>query len=109
MSKLNVLVIEDELDILEDLPALLGTYGFSATATGDFDRALSLLGEREFNCVILDLKMPPGPDMTDEETESGRTTGILVWRAVKSRPVIGSGWPKLRIVDRVFGALALHL
>ena len=32
-----------------------------------------------------------------------------VWRAVKSRQVIRIVLPKVRIVDRVFGGLALYL
>lgn len=81
----NILIIEDEKDLLEDMPPLLRTYGFEASSTNDFDRALTLLKEQAFDCVILDLKMPSGHDMSDEETENGRWTGILVIKRIRER------------------------
>lgn len=74
----NVLLIEDEKDLLEDMPQLLKTYGLDASATSNFEKAAEWVAEGRFDCIILDLKMPPVAWMSDEETENGRTTGLVV-------------------------------
>jgi DNA-binding response OmpR family regulator len=83
MAAPHVLVVEDEQDLLEDLPLLFETYGFMAQATGNFDEAYELLRNGHFDCVLLDLKMPPGADMSDEEADNGRRTGMVVCRTIR--------------------------
>jgi DNA-binding response OmpR family regulator len=78
MTRLSVLCIEDEQELLEDMPRLLATYGIDVIATADYDTALRLSQTQAFDCATLDIKMPPADDMSDEETDSGRLTGVVV-------------------------------
>lgn len=83
MEKLRVLIIEDSQDILEDLPLVLETYGIVATPLGNHSEASRILAGGEFDCVLLDIKMPPSDNMSDDETDNGRLTGVLVCRALR--------------------------
>ena len=83
MKRYNVLIIEDAPDLLEDWPELLSTYEIDSHATGDYREALQLLNEGSYDCIILDIKMPVLEGMSDEETDNGRLTGIVICKLLR--------------------------
>jgi DNA-binding response OmpR family regulator len=89
MPQDRILLIEDDQDLLEDLPKVLRTYGLDAFATSDCKEAVRRVKEGSIDGVILDCKMPPSDDMSDEETDSGRLSGALVCKRLKqARPSV---------------------
>ncbi|MDA3786173.1 MAG: sigma-54 dependent transcriptional regulator [Deltaproteobacteria bacterium] len=58
MSKVEILVVDDEKVALADLCALLAKEGSRITATRGDKQALSLLKQRSFAVVLTDLQMP---------------------------------------------------
>ena len=83
MKQLRVLLVEDDLDLIEDLPRTLATYDINCVATSDSNEAVMRVQEGSHDCVILDLKMPYPEDMTDDETKGGRLTGLVVCRRIR--------------------------
>ncbi len=54
----SVLVVDDDADARELLERELGRRGFEVASAESADRALQLLGERPFEVVVTDLRMP---------------------------------------------------
>jgi DNA-binding response OmpR family regulator len=79
-----VLLVEDEPDLLEDMPMVLSTYELEVRATSDYDEALRQVRSGMVRAVILDAKMPPGPDMDAAETDDGRLTGVIVCKRIRA-------------------------
>lgn len=57
-SKLSVLVVDDDPDILEYLQDFLGAEGFDVTTLGDPSLAVERIRDEVFHLVVLDLMMP---------------------------------------------------
>jgi DNA-binding NtrC family response regulator len=57
-SKLSVLVVDDDPDILEYLQDFLGAEGFEVTTLGDPSLAVERIRDEVFHLVVLDLMMP---------------------------------------------------
>ena len=58
ISKLHVLVVDDERDVRSVIQALLEDRGFTAEAACCAEEAISILGKKEFDAVLLDVHMP---------------------------------------------------
>jgi DNA-binding response OmpR family regulator len=78
-----ILVIEDDEDLLEDLPKVLRTYNFNVSSTTDYKEAVNQVQEGSIGAVILDMKMPPSADMNSHEADDGRLTGVVVCRRLR--------------------------
>lgn len=88
MKPMSIFLIEDDQDMVEDIPALLAPYGMQVDcllfAAGTKTSVLTdRLKSRSYGCVVLDVRMPPPTGMTVEETEGGRLTGVLVCREIR--------------------------
>ena len=57
MEAIEVLLVDDEKEFVEPLAARLNRRGFQATAVFGGDEAVMMLGERNFDVVILDVVM----------------------------------------------------
>ncbi|MBI3892812.1 MAG: response regulator [Candidatus Wallbacteria bacterium] len=57
-EKLQVLVVDDELDVGEFLSRVLKSLGHEVTAATSAPEAIQLLGARKFDLVISDWRMP---------------------------------------------------
>ena len=57
-SKLSVLVVDDDPDILEYLQDFLGAEGFEVTTLADPTLAVERIRDEVFHLVVLDLMMP---------------------------------------------------
>jgi len=62
MELFSVLVVDDEEDFVETLVNRLKKRTIDAVGAPSGEDALELLGNREFDVVILDIKMPGGMD-----------------------------------------------
>lgn len=58
MDKISILVVDDDEALREGLSDILKDKGYSVDAAGDGSVALDLIGGKNYNVVILDLKMP---------------------------------------------------
>jgi len=62
MHYFNVLVVDDEEDFLETLTKRMNKRGVDTHGARSGEEALALMGEKAFDVVILDVKMPGGMD-----------------------------------------------
>ena len=58
MAGLRVLLVDDEVVFTENMSSLLTTRGYQVTAVNHGESAIQALEEKEFDVVVLDLKMP---------------------------------------------------
>ncbi len=89
IKRKRVLFIDDEKELVRDLPPLLESKGFEVTATTDIKEALRLYDELDFDVVLMDIAMPPTSDMNSKALEFGRETGIeVVHRLRRVKPSV---------------------
>ncbi len=62
MELFSILVVDDEEDFVETLVNRLKKRTIDAVGVPSGEKALELLGKREFDVIILDIKMPGGMD-----------------------------------------------
>jgi len=74
----RILFIEDEKELVRDLPPLLESKGFEVMATTDAAEALHLFDELDFDVVLTDIAMPPSADINGKSVAYGRETGVVV-------------------------------
>ncbi|MDQ1331768.1 MAG: two-component system, OmpR family, response regulator [Thermodesulfobacteriota bacterium] len=77
MGTFRVLIVDDEMDFLETIVNRLLKRKIEATGVSSGEAALAVMKEKEFDVVLLDIKMPGGMD------------GIEVLREIrKNQPLI---------------------
>ncbi len=76
----KVLLVDDEVVFTENMSSLLDTRGYQVTAVNNGQSAISALEEKDFDVVVLDLKMPgmDGISTLKEISKLGIFTEILV-------------------------------
>ena len=78
MSQPQALVVDDEPDICELLTMTLGRMKIDATAAPDLTSARALLGEREFDICLTDMRLPDGDGLELVEWIQSNTTNLPV-------------------------------
>lgn len=80
MKPIRVLIVDDESRLRKSLLRLLAAEGIRAEEAGDGDKALEALDAREYDVVLLDLKMPVlgGMDLLRRLRKAGRTEEVIV-------------------------------
>jgi DNA-binding response OmpR family regulator len=68
----KILLVDDDEEICEEIKGLLQDEGFRVTVAGDGEAAINLFDKKEFDLMILDLKIPG-------------ISGIEILRHVKGR------------------------
>jgi DNA-binding NtrC family response regulator len=58
MSEIKVLLVDDEVDFTAGMKRVLSSRGFDVKEARNGLVALSLIGEQQFDVVVLDIKMP---------------------------------------------------
>jgi DNA-binding NtrC family response regulator len=58
MKGSRILLVDDETVFTDNMTRLLTTRGYLVTAVDNGEAALQILGEKEFDVIVLDLKMP---------------------------------------------------
>jgi CheY-like chemotaxis protein/HAMP domain-containing protein/GAF domain-containing protein len=87
----NLLVVEDDADQRESIVGLVGSdEDVDAVAVGTSADALAALHEREFDCVVLDLRLPDGSgfDLLEQIRTEERlsTLPVIVYTGVELTP-----------------------
>jgi DNA-binding response OmpR family regulator len=83
MQKDHVLILEDDQDVLQDLPRSLQKYEFQVTTTSDCSEAVRRVRDGIVKSVILDSKLLPDSSMRDVDIDNGRLTGVEVCRRIR--------------------------
>ena len=80
MEKLKVLLVDDEEELVYTLEERLQLRGIDAEGVTSGEEALKRLQEKEFNVVILDVKMPgmKGLDVLEEIKRDYPTTEVIL-------------------------------
>ncbi len=76
VQRKRVLFVEDEEELVRDLPPVLESKGFEVTATTDVAEALRIFAESDFDVVLMDIAMPPASSMNEKNVAYGRETGV---------------------------------
>jgi len=58
MKGIKVLLVDDEVEFTASLSRVLSRRGFDVEVAGDGFTALPLIAQKEFDVVVLDIKMP---------------------------------------------------
>jgi CheY-like chemotaxis protein len=74
----TVLIIEDEADIQNFISRVLELEGYTVYRAGDGATGLEIIKKDRLSLVLLDLRLPPGPD------------GWAILRALKGDPVLAA-------------------
>lgn len=88
MKTIRVLLVEDDKDMVEDIPAILKPYGIDVdcllvVSEMQASELQARLTATVYDCLVLDMRMPPLANMTNDETEGGRLTGVLFCREIR--------------------------
>src|ERR1700756_2005282 len=82
-SKINILVAEDERGLCAGVQEALRREGYAVDTANDARTALQLIGERLYNVVVTDIKMPEmnGVDLLKEAKQRTRDTQFILMTA----------------------------
>ncbi len=82
-SKINILVVDDEVGLCAGVQEALKREGYAVDASNDAPAALKLIGERLYNLVFTDMKMPgmSGLQLLKEAKEKSRDTLFILMTA----------------------------
>jgi DNA-binding response OmpR family regulator len=92
----HILLVEDDSNLALGLKTALRTAGYTVESVGDGEAALRRAQQRNFDLILLDIKLPPkegytpcdqeGYGLCDELRRDGNTTPILMLTANSSEP-----------------------
>jgi len=87
-SKINILVVDDERGLCAGVQEALRREGYAVDAANDARRALALLGERLYNLVLTDVRMPDlsGLELLREARQTSRDTLFILMTAYGTVP-----------------------
>jgi DNA-binding NtrC family response regulator len=82
-SKINILVVDDEHGLCAGIQEALKREGYIVDAANDAPAALKLVGERLYNLVVTDMKMPEmsGLQLLKETKQKSRDTMFILMTA----------------------------
>ncbi len=88
MSRVRMLIVEDDEELRSMLAAQFEAEDFSVDMAGDGFPALSLIKENDYDVVLLDLKLPKmdGISLMKEANRIGRTPNVIVLTAMNDLP-----------------------
>ncbi len=99
-----VLLVDDEADVRFMLSLYLEDDGVAFEEASSGAAALELAAERDYDLILLDQRMPPGPDGIDVAEalrERGDTTPVVLYSAYLDPAVAGRAQAlQLRTVDK---------
>jgi CheY-like chemotaxis protein len=89
---MDVLVIEDDADVRAATAKVLTADGFTVTEAENGRAALELVGQRRFDAIVCDLRMPhlPGGAFYDElaSKDPARARRVIFVRAIAHDPAV---------------------
>lgn len=83
---MNVLVVEDEKDLLEAIGTFLKSSSMECDLAKDLQEALSCIGAKEYDAIVLDIGLPDGSGfrVIEEMQKKDHQTGIVIVSARNS-------------------------
>jgi len=83
----RILIVEDDVDLRETLGRALSREGYQVSFAGDGSEAISVVKQRPYDLVIVDLVMPKmgGIKMLEELRDLGLTIPSIVITAFRDR------------------------
>lgn len=86
MSKIQILVVDDEPDLLAELAPLLERTGYSVATAGDGQQAFTLVDQLHPDLIVLDVLMPrmDGREVLRHLRQSGNWTPVILLTRVGS-------------------------
>lgn len=94
MSKVSILVVDDEPGVREMLADALGMQGYSVTVAGDGFAALELLRGSDFGLVVSDVNMPrvDGYELLERMRGFGDATPVILLTARGEKADLARGF-----------------
>ena len=94
MSKVRILVVDDEPGVREMLTDALNLQGYAVTAAGDGFEALKQLREGEFELVVSDINMPKvdGYELLERMRNLGDSTPVILLTARGEKADLARGF-----------------
>jgi DNA-binding response OmpR family regulator len=91
----SVLIVDDDRGLASMIAFVLRSYGFSVDVANSGDEGLSLVSARQYDAVVLDLRMPgkDGRTVFREMREGGIQTPVLIlsaYDAQRARDELGA-------------------
>ena len=88
VSRMKVLIVEDEKEILTDLLGFLEAEGVICSVANTHAQAVDKILMHEYDCILLDLMLPDGDglDILNKLRSKGDNTGIIIISAKNSLP-----------------------
>lgn len=89
MSKIKLLIVDDELDFLETITKRMELRGFDVSKAPDGLYALELIENNKFDVVVLDLKMPgiDGQEVLEKIKKNKVNAEVIIFSAHGSEEV----------------------
>jgi DNA-binding response OmpR family regulator len=108
-SRLSILLVEDDHDLLDALVGELRRAGHECEAADSGERALSAWRERTFDIVVTDLRMPgiDGVDLADELCRSELVPVIVITGFRQDYQCKLCRLPHLEVLEKPFTAKKL--
>lgn len=80
----HVLIVEDEINLAKDISNYLMDYKYNCTSVHMYNDAVSILNEKEFTIILLDLKLPDGNgiNLIQHLKKKKIQSGIIVLSAI---------------------------
>src|SRR5687767_5721856 len=82
----RLLVVDDEESLRHMLQVFLSREGYEVVSVGSASQALAELEQREYDCMLCDVRMPrqSGLDLLDELSRRGRAPTVIMMSAYGS-------------------------
>ena len=83
---MRLLIIEDEIELSKSICSYMEKNNFICEASYDFSDAIQKIGNRNYECILLDINLPQGNGLTllKEMKGMGRPGGVLIISAKNS-------------------------
>lgn len=89
MESIHILIVDDEVDFLDTISERMELRGFDVSKAPDGYIALDLIEKKDFDIVILDLKMPgiDGQEVLKKIKKKNKKTEVIIFTAHGSEEV----------------------
>lgn len=88
-ERYRICVLDDDPDVLQSLRFVLETHGFMVRTFSGADRLFNAIDPKEFDCLVLDYKMPQmnGLDITIRLRQQNVTTPVILITGYPDRSI----------------------
>lgn len=89
-KKASILIVDDDLGMTETLADIFDAMGYDVAVAGDGYRAIEMIGERAYDIVLMDIKMPGinGVETFKEVKRTSPSTKVIMMTAYSVEDLI---------------------